>query len=89
MNWLSKNVLPKIKALVNQDQAKENLWVKCKSCNQMIFHRDFEEQNNTCSTCGAHMPLGTRARLAMLFDEAKAEIVTLEKQKMIRSSSRT
>ena len=32
--------------------AKENLWVKCKSCNQMIFHRDFEEQNNTCSTCG-------------------------------------
>ena len=73
MNWLSKNVLPKIKALVNQDQAKENLWVKCKSCNQMIFHRDFEEQNNTCSTCGAHM--------AMLFDDAKAEIVTLEKAK--------
>ena len=81
MNWLSKNVLPKIKALVNQEQTKENLWVKCKSCNQMIFHRDFEEQNNTCSTCGAHMPLGTKARLAMLFDEAKAEIVSLEKAK--------
>ena len=81
MNWLSKNVLPKIKALVNQDQSRENLWVKCTSCNQMIFHRDFEEQNNTCTTCGAHMPLGTVARLAMLFDDAKGEMISLDKNK--------
>lgn len=79
MNWLSRNVLPKIKALVNQENTKENLWVKCTACNQMIFHRDFEEQNNTCSTCGAHMPLGTTARLAMLFDGGEAEMISLEK----------
>lgn len=78
MNWLSKNVLPKIKALVSQDSVKENLWVKCTSCNQMIFHREFEEQLNTCTACGNHMPLSTTARLAMLFDEGKAEIIPVE-----------
>ena len=44
MNWLSKTVLPKIKALVSQDGVQETLWIKCSSCNQMIFHRENEEQ---------------------------------------------
>lgn len=78
MNWLSKTVLPKIKALVSQDSVKENLWVKCTSCNQMIFHREFEEQFCTCTACGHHMALGTSARLAMLFDNGEAEIIPVE-----------
>ena len=78
MNWLSKNVLPKIKALVSQDSVKENLWIKCSSCDQMIFSREFGEQLNTCSACGNHMPLGTAERLAMLFDDGKAEIIDIE-----------
>ena len=77
MNWLSKNVLPKIKALVNQDNVKENLWIKCTSCNQMMFHRDFEEQHNTCSTCGNHMPLPPQNRISMLLDGGKAEVIDL------------
>lgn len=78
MNWLAKNVLPKIKALVAQDSGKENLWVKCSSCNQMIFHREFEEQFNTCATCGHHMPLPPQLRMAQLFDDGKAEIIALD-----------
>ena len=69
MNWLTKNVLPKIKALVNQDEVKENLWIKCSDCSQMIFSKDFTEQLNTCTTCGNHMPMPTNERLTMLFDE--------------------
>ena len=78
MNWLSKNVLPKIKALVTEDGVKENLWVKCSSCNQMIFNREFAEQLNTCSACGNHMPLGTAERLSMLFDDGEAEIIDID-----------
>ena len=78
MNWLSKNVLPKIKALVDKDNVQENLWIKCSACNQMIFNREFGEQLNTCSACGNHMPLGTTERLAMLFDNGEAEIVNIE-----------
>ncbi|MCE2516614.1 MAG: acetyl-CoA carboxylase carboxyltransferase subunit beta [Alphaproteobacteria bacterium] len=81
MNWLAKTVLPKIKALVNQDSVKENLWVKCSSCAQMIFHREFEEQFNTCTTCGNHMPLPPHRRMALLFDGGQAEIITLDANK--------
>ena len=28
MNWLTKSVLPKIKAFVNNKEVKENLWIK-------------------------------------------------------------
>ena len=81
MNWLSKNVLPKIKALVTTENVKENLWVKCTSCSQMIFHRDFEEQFNTCTTCGNHMPLSPDRRIAMLLDGGRGEVIALEKSK--------
>ena len=49
MNWLTKSVLPKIKALVNKDEVKENLWIKCNSCNQMIFSKDLFENLNISS----------------------------------------
>ena len=29
MNWLTKSVLPKIKALVSSKDSKENLWESC------------------------------------------------------------
>lgn len=81
MNWLAKTVLPKIKALVNQDTVKDNLWVKCASCSQMIFHRDFEDNFNTCPTCDNHMPLSPDRRMAMLFDGGKGEMIALEPTK--------
>ena len=50
MNWITNSVLPKIKAWVQSEDMPDNLWVKCKSCGQMIFHREFEEANNCCAT---------------------------------------
>ena len=55
MNWLTKSVLPKIKALVSKEDPKENLWVKCNSCNQMIFHKDLSENLNICNNCDFHL----------------------------------
>jgi acetyl-CoA carboxylase carboxyl transferase subunit beta len=63
--------------MVNQEDTKDNLWVKCTSCNQMIFHRDFEEQFNICPTCSNHMPLSPDQRMTMLFDDGKAETILL------------
>ena len=76
MNWLSRTVLPKIKALVSPGQVKDNLWIKCTACNQMIFHREYEENFNTCSTCGGHMPLSPARRIEMLFDDGDGEVIT-------------
>ena len=82
MNWLSRTVLPKIKALVSPEPAKETLWIKCGSCSQMIFHRECEDNWNTCNACGYHMPLSPAARAQLLFDANSIEsisVITAEK----------
>ena len=78
MNWITNSVLPKIKAWVQSEDVPDNLWVKCKSCGQMIFHREFEEANNCCATCGHHAPLPPENRFRMTFDEGKYTLVELD-----------
>ena len=78
MNWLSRTVLPKIKALVSSEKPKETLWVKCTSCAQMIFHRDFEESWNTCTSCGYHMPLDPEHRIKLLCDHGSIEAIPVD-----------
>ena len=77
MDWITNAVLPKIKALVTKNDVPENLWIKCKSCGQMIFHREFEQAHNCCSTCGHHALLSPEARFAMTFDDGKFNIIPL------------
>jgi acetyl-CoA carboxylase carboxyl transferase subunit beta len=77
MNWITNSVLPKIKAWVKSDDVPENLWVKCTACNQMIFHREFEQAFNCCATCGHHAPLPPEQRFVMLFDDGKFDKITL------------
>ena len=75
MNWINNYVRPKIRSLVGvKSDVPENLWVQCPSCEQMLFHRDLEENLNVCSNCGHHMRLPARKRLEMLFDSEFTEI---------------
>ena len=77
MNWITNAVLPKIKAFVKSNDVPDSLWIKCKSCGQMIFHKEFEANYNCCSSCGHHAPLAPKARFDMLFDGAAWEAITL------------
>lgn len=67
MNWLTDFVRPKLRALVGKE-VPDNLWDKCPKCEQMIFHRDLEENLFVCRHCGHHMRLEAKKRLALLFD---------------------
>ena len=75
MNWLTKSVLPKIKAFVNSKEIKENLWIKCSSCDQMIFSKDLYENLNICTTCNFHMPFYPKDRLKFLLDDNSLELI--------------
>ncbi len=77
MNWITNSVLPKIKAWVQSEDVPDNLWVKCKNCGQMIFHREFEEANNCCATCGNHAPLPPENRFRMTFDDGNYQLIGL------------
>lgn len=77
MNWITNAVLPKIKAFVKSNDVPDTLWIKCKSCSQMIFHKEFEASFHTCTSCGYHAPLPPEARFAMLFDGAAFESIAV------------
>jgi acetyl-CoA carboxylase carboxyl transferase subunit beta len=68
MNWISEWALPKIKTLFGTREVPDNLWHKCPSCEQMIFHRDLERGLHVCPHCGHHMRLSAQARLDATFD---------------------
>lgn len=70
MNWLTNFVRPKLRALVSRD-VPDNLWKRCSSCEQMIFHRDLLENLFVCQHCGHHMHISPKLRFESLFDNAK------------------
>ena len=79
MNWLTKLVLPKIRAVVAKKDVPDNLWIKCPSCEQMLFHRELETNLFVCRNCGHHLRLNPKRRLALLFDEGSYTEVELPK----------
>ena len=77
MNWLTNSVLPKIKAMVASQDSTDTLWIKCKSCEQMIFEKEFEVSHHVCLTCGHHAPLPPQMRFKQLFDGGNFTLIDI------------
>jgi acetyl-CoA carboxylase carboxyl transferase subunit beta len=75
-NWLTNYVLPKIRAFTRKD-VPDNLWKKCPSCEQMLFHRELAANFEVCRNCGHHFRIGTETRFKILFDGGVFEPVEL------------
>ena len=70
MNWLSRHVRPGIQRLVgNKKETPDNLWTKCQSCDQMLFHKALAENLQVCTHCGHHHRMTVLERLDCLFDD--------------------
>ena len=46
----------------------EGLWVKCESCEQVIWKADLEANLMVCPKCDFHFRMGSQARIEMLLD---------------------
>ena len=68
MNWISNYVRPTINSLFSRRETPDNLWIKCKECGTMLFHREMAENLNVCTNCDHHMAITPRERFAGLFD---------------------
>jgi len=78
MNWIANFVRPRIKSLmgtVRTSDTPENLWKKCSSCGEMIFHRDLAVAQNVCPQCGFHMRIGPTERFTAIFDNSQFELL--------------
>jgi len=46
----------------------EDLWVKCPSCDELIYSRELDRNARVCPKCGHHFRLSARARIALVTD---------------------
>ena len=82
MYWIKETVLPNFKAFVKIKETEEVLWIKCKSCSQMIFHKEFSANYNVCKTCGFHDHLSAKERIDFLLDKDTIENVAIPQPKL-------
>ncbi len=78
MSWLEKLLPSKIQQTAPADrrqQMPEGLWIKCPSCDTVLYKNDLEHNQNVCPHCSHHHRIGARARLdAFLDGEGRYEI---------------
>jgi acetyl-CoA carboxylase carboxyl transferase subunit beta len=77
MSWLQKLLPPRIKATpgVIRKAMPEGLWVKCASCEAVLYRTDLEKNMQVCPKCNHHARVGARERIDQLLDaEARYEI---------------
>jgi acetyl-CoA carboxylase carboxyl transferase subunit beta len=78
MTWLDKILPPGLKRTDGTARAKsvpEGLWIKCPSCDSVLYSTDLENNLNVCPKCEHHMRLTARARLDRLLDpEGRVEL---------------
>ena len=77
MSWLEKLLPPKIQHTDPSERrtVPEGLWIKCPSCETVLYKTDLEQNLNVCPKCGHHHRMGARARLDAFLDaEGRYEI---------------
>ena len=77
MSWLEKLLPPKIQQTdpTERRTVPEGLWIKCPSCETVLYKTDLEQNINVCPKCGHHHRIGARVRLdAFLDPEGRYEI---------------
>ncbi len=77
MSWLEKLLPPKIQQSESgsRRQMPEGLWIKCPSCETVLYKTDLEQNQYVCPKCTHHMRIGARMRLDALLDgEGRYEI---------------
>jgi acetyl-CoA carboxylase carboxyl transferase subunit beta len=77
MSWLQKLLPPRIKSAPGERRTPvpEGLWVKCPSCEAVLYRTDLENNLHVCPKCAYHSRVGSRERMEQLLDpEGRFEI---------------
>ncbi len=79
MSWIEKILPPRINRNneANARRVPEGIWVKCPSCESVLYKEDLGANLNVCPKCGHHFRLNARARADSLLDaEGRVEIAS-------------
>ncbi|MBR7069904.1 MAG: acetyl-CoA carboxylase carboxyltransferase subunit beta [Oxalobacter sp.] len=67
-SWLDSTALPRIQNQVGQRRVPAGLWVKCPSCEAVLYRSDLDSNVRVCPQCSHHMRIRARERLNLLLD---------------------
>ncbi|MEN8128977.1 MAG: acetyl-CoA carboxylase, carboxyltransferase subunit beta [Pseudomonadota bacterium] len=87
MSWFEKLMPSRIRTEGSSKRTvPEGLWVKCNTCNAILYRAELERNLEVCTKCGHHMRIGARKRLETFLDkEPREEIgVDLEPQDILK-----
>lgn len=70
MSWLEKLLPPKVTRNPSGERRSmpEGLWIKCPSCEAVLYKTDLEKNQNVCPQCSHHHRIGARERLNAFLD---------------------
>jgi acetyl-CoA carboxylase carboxyl transferase subunit beta len=81
--FTKKPKLGSAKSKIKKRDIPEGLWVKCPTCETMIFDKELDENLKVCSKCNHHFPIGSRERIHSLvetctFEEMDASMTSVD-----------
>ncbi|MBC2662621.1 acetyl-CoA carboxylase carboxyltransferase subunit beta [Novosphingobium flavum] len=75
MSWLNRvrNALP---SFAQKRETPDNLWIKCPSCSEMLFTKEYAENLSVCPRCDHHGRVRTDDRFGQLLDPGYSVLAT-------------
>jgi acetyl-CoA carboxylase carboxyl transferase subunit beta len=68
VTWFEKIMPSRIKTERRTRSVPEGLWIKCPSCDAVLYRAELERNLQVCPKCNHHMRIGARERLARFLD---------------------
>ena len=71
MAWFRKEKKPMEPVSEKPSRVPEGLWIKCDGCQQIIWHKEVDRNNNVCPKCNYHFRIGSEERIRTLLDDGQ------------------
>ncbi|WP_305046103.1 acetyl-CoA carboxylase, carboxyltransferase subunit beta [Geoalkalibacter sp.] len=68
MAWFLKKKAPIAPVEEKQVQMPAGVWTKCKNCNEIIYSKEIERNQNVCPKCDYHFRISARERIDLVLD---------------------
>jgi acetyl-CoA carboxylase carboxyl transferase subunit beta len=77
MTWFEKIIPSRIKTERRTRSVPEGLWMKCPTCDSVLYRPEVERNLHVCPKCSHHMRIGARDRLLRFLDpDTAAELAS-------------
>ena len=78
MTWFEKIMPSRIKTERRTRSVPEGLWIKCPSCDAVLYRAELDRNLHVCPKCSHHMRIGARDRLDRFLDEGSSREIAVQ-----------